>query len=128
MRAAGLAAFLVLAGAAAFEAAPVRAAELVVFETETCPWCIRWNRDVGGQYGGTRAGALMPLRQVDPGQPLPADLKTIDAVRSIPTFVVMDCGREIGRIVGYRGAAAFWEALAGLVSRMRAAGGPRCPG
>ena len=37
-----------------------------------------------------------------------------------PTFVLMDGGREIGRIVGYPGEDFFWSLLGELVQRLPA--------
>jgi hypothetical protein len=39
-------------------------------------------------------------------------------VRYTPTFVLVDRGREIGRIVGYPGEDFFWELLAGLIKKL----------
>ncbi|MBX9635786.1 MAG: hypothetical protein K2X44_12455 [Magnetospirillum sp.] len=113
MRRAGRAALLVLMVAAAF---PVQAAQLVLYETQSCPWCKRWQRDIGGRYAETKAGHLLPLRRVDMQKPLPADLAAIPHVAAIPTFVLVQCGREVGRVVGYSNEATFWNALADVVN------------
>jgi thioredoxin-related protein len=39
-------------------------------------------------------------------------------VRYTPTFVVVDNGREIGRITGYVNDDAFWGLLAALATRI----------
>lgn len=119
MRAAGLAALGLLAVAAA---CPVRAAELVAYETPNCAYCIRWQRDIGQHYATTKAGQLLPLRRVDMSQPIPADLAAIPTVRAIPTFVLVECGHEIGRVTGYGSASGFWNDLARLVNGWQEAG------
>lgn len=117
MRAAGLAAFL----AVLMVALPAPAAELVLYETDTCAWCIKWHRDIGHRYANTKAGHLLPLRRVDMMKPLPADLAAIAHISSTPTFVLVECGREVGRVVGYGGEGAFWRKLADAVNEW----GPR---
>lgn len=129
MRAAGRAALLALV-LAGLGPEPARAAELVLFETPTCPWCIKFHREVGGRYAGTVAGRLLPLRRVDVTKPRPADLRVLGSVRSIPTFIIVDCGREAARITGYSTEPSFWSELTTVVNRLKAAGGldDRCPG
>ncbi|MBC7905363.1 MAG: hypothetical protein H7Y60_01275 [Rhodospirillaceae bacterium] len=113
--AAGLLALLIVA-------TPARAAELVLYETHACAWCIKWHRDVGARYADTKAGHLLPLRRVDMFKPLPADLAAIPQIAATPTFVVVDCGREVGRVVGYSTEAVFWDELADVVNGWRRCG------
>src|SRR5262245_7798147 len=80
-------------------AAPAPAAELVMFEAEGCPFCARWHRDIGPIYPKTDEGKRAPLRRVDISGPRPADLAGIRDVVYTPTFVLIDDGRELGRIV-----------------------------
>lgn len=119
----GLVAALLLS-AAALAAQAAGAAELVMFETPGCPWCARWHRDVGGLYSKTDEGRILPLRQVMMNA-VPADLKTVRNIRYAPTFVVMDCGREQGRILGYQGDEMFWGELSIILKKMKAEGRPR---
>ena len=108
-----LAASLVAFSAATFEAA--RAAELVMFERAGCPWCQRWEREVAPIYPNTPEGRQAPLRKVDLDRGVPTDL-TLDApVRFTPTFVLVENGREIGRVTGYINDATFWGLLEKLL-------------
>jgi thioredoxin-related protein len=118
--------FLVLGLAAlALPAAPPAAgAELVMFEAAGCPYCARWNREIAPIYPKTEEGKRAPLRRVDTAQPRPADLAAIVNIVYTPTFVLMDEGREIGRIVGYGGDEIFWSLLAELMAKL---GRPREP-
>ena len=95
-----------------------RAAELVMFEQEYCEWCEAWHEEIGGIYPKTDEGKLLPLRQVDIDQARPADLTEIRAVRFTPTFVVLDKGREVGRILGYPGEANFYWLLNELIAKL----------
>lgn len=89
----------------------VAAAELVMFESAGCIWCATWNREVGVIYDKTAEARIAPLRRVDIDGPRPADLVGVGAIIYTPTFVLIDEGREIGRILGYPGEANFWGLL-----------------
>jgi thioredoxin-related protein len=101
----------------------VRAAELVMFESPLCEWCEAWDRDVGVVYHKTEEGRLAPLRRVELHAPRPEDLGTVDAVVYTPTFVLVERGRELGRITGYPGEDHFWGLLGVLLEQLRAASG-----
>lgn len=96
------------------------AAELVMFDRQGCPWCARWEAEVGPVYPKTPEGQKAPLRRVSLDNPVPADLKFDPPIRYTPTFVLMHEGREIGRIVGYMGDDAFWGLLGTIVRRLPA--------
>lgn len=100
-----------------------RAAELVMFETDGCPWCEAWDREVGVVYDRTEAGRRAPLRRVALDAPRPADLGHIDNIVYTPTFVLLDEGREIGRILGYPGDNHFWGLLGVILENLSAAPG-----
>ncbi|MDX1424256.1 MAG: thioredoxin family protein [Kiloniellales bacterium] len=89
--------------------------ELVMFEAPLCEWCALWDDEVGVVYHKTSEGRLAPLRRVALHEPRPADLAQIAGVRYSPTFVLLDQGREVGRIVGYPGEDHFWGLLQGLL-------------
>lgn len=107
-----IAAFLIAAGL------PAAAAELLMFEAAGCPYCARWNREVAPIYPKTAEGKRAPLRRVDVARPRPPDLAALPAVVYTPTFVLLDDGREIGRIVGYNGDEIFWSLLSELFARL----------
>lgn len=100
-------------------AGPAAAAELVMFEAVGCPWCKQWNEEVGIGYDKSEEAKVLPLRRVDMKAPFPADLKHIGGIVYSPTFVVIDQGREIGRIQGYPGEENFWWMLDTLVQRLQ---------
>lgn len=88
------------------------AAELVMFESATCTWCDRWNEEIAPIYPKTNEGRCAPLRRVDIGDPRPQDLQGIERIVYTPTFVVVDDGQEVGRLVGYPGEDFFWPLIA----------------
>src|SRR4051812_7472042 len=99
--------------------APVaRSAELVVFEQKGCVWCQKFDREIAPAYDKTSEGKRAPLHRVDIAQPVPPDLAFIERERFTPVFVLIDAGREIGRIRGYPGDTFFWGLLANLIERL----------
>ncbi|UZE52087.1 thioredoxin fold domain-containing protein [Rhodopseudomonas sp. P2A-2r] len=101
--------------------APVtsRASELLMFERDGCVYCQRWNRDVGPIFDKTDEAKLLPLRRIDIDKQSTAGVTLASAVRFTPTFVVVDEGREIGRITGYINDDAFWGLLGTFVPRLQ---------
>lgn len=99
-------------------AAPAQSAELVMFEQKSCVWCQRFDREIAPAYDKSAEGKRAPLRREDIAQPLPPDLEFIRRERFTPVFVLVDGGREIGRIRGYPGDIFFWGLLANLIERL----------
>jgi len=112
-------ALAVMAGVMFFgSAGSASAAELVMFKSSGCTYCIVWNDELGGVYSKTDEGKQAPLRRVD----ISDQKKTTGLdkpVRLTPTFVLMDKGEEVGRIQGYGGEAAFWMMLDELLLKMK---------
>lgn len=116
--ASGLAAIIVaLTGAASL---PDRGAagEFVLFEEPGCTWCATWQDEIGVVYHKTDEGRRAPLRRVDKTAERPADLAEIGAIPFSPTFVLVEDGVEVGRIVGYPGEHFFWPMLQELLARL----------
>ena len=87
------------------------AAELVMFERAGCGWCARFDAEIAPIYARTDEGQQLPLLRVNRDGPLPADLVGIDPGAFTPSFVVVDQGREVGRIRGYPGDTFFFGLL-----------------
>lgn len=105
-----------------FLATRAPAAELVMFEQAGCPWCEAFDNDVGKIYAKTEDGLRAPLRRIDIDRPLPPDLAFVHVERLTPLFVLIDKGREIGRIRGYGGREMFWTQLYTLMQKLDASG------
>ena len=84
------------------------AAELVMFDAYGCMHCELWKDDIGAYYHKTREGQRAPLRIVSLDEDRPGDLEWIEGVRFSPTFVLVEDGEEVGRILGYPGEDLFW--------------------
>jgi hypothetical protein len=95
--------------------------ELVMFERADCAWCRAWHRDIGPGYGKSAEGHLAPLRRVDLDGPWPADLPKL-GIRYTPTFVLMLCGHESGRLIGYPGADFFYPKVEALLAESQKEG------
>ena len=96
----------------------LQAAELVMFERDGCAWCQRWDREVGPVYDRTAEAKVLPLRRVNTDSQPAGGITLASPVRYTPTFVVVDDGREIGRITGYINDDAFWGLLSALTTRV----------
>jgi len=94
------------------------AAELIMFEQAGCVWCETFNREIASVYPKTEEGQRAPLRRVNIDAPLPADLSFIATERLAPVFVLIDKGREVGRIRGYPGEDHFWGLLGMLFKKL----------
>ena len=90
---------------------PVNSAELLMVESEGCEWCELWDKEIGSVYSKTREGKYAPLRRVDISDMLSTKQIKIRLPNFTPTFVVLDDGREVARIIGYPGEDFFWPML-----------------
>ena len=102
----------------AFAASSARAAELVMFEEAGCPWCAVFDREIAPVYAKTDEGKRAPLRRLEISKVLPPELSFIKIERLTPLFVLVDKGREIGRIRGYPGEENFWGLLGALIKKL----------
>jgi len=105
-------------GIALLTSASARAAELVMFSRAGCPYCEQFEREIAPIYQKTDEGKAAPLRRVDIFAAIPPDLGSVTVERITPVFVLVDRGREIGRIRGYPGEDNFWGLLAGLIGEL----------
>lgn len=87
---------------------------LIMIEDPGCPYCARWDREVGAAYLASAEGRFAPLTRRRRGH---ADVVRFANVVYSPTFIVVHDGVEIGRIVGYPGADFFWGLLGQILAR-----------
>ena len=92
-----------LAGAAA-------AMELVMVEQVGCHYCEQWHKEIGPAYPNTAEGKAAPVRMVQMGE-IPKDLDLVSRPVLTPTFILVEDGQELARIVGYPGDNWFWPLL-----------------
>jgi len=102
----------------------VRAAELVMFDSAGCIYCQRWERAVGSVYDKTAEAKFLPLRRIDISRQSSSGVTLSEPVHYTPTFVVVDKGREVGRIEGFINDDSFWGLLDGIAAKIVAAVAP----
>jgi hypothetical protein len=83
-----------------------------------CPHSARFQRQIGAEYNETMAGQIAPLRSVYPHRKWPVDLANVSPASAVPTFILLDDGREVGRFMGYRNRETFWARLGELQARL----------
>ena len=108
---------LLLAALLVCAAGQARAAELLMITTAGCPFCARWEREVGPIYPRTAEGRRIPLRRAEL-RGFTEDLVLQAPLLYTPTFVLLDGRREVGRITGYSDDAAFWGLLGRLIATL----------
>ncbi len=87
------------------------AAELVMVEAPGCHYCIEWKKTIGPIYPKTEAGQFAPLVTVDKSEAAPFAAGYATPVVYTPTFILVENGEELGRILGYPGEDFFWALL-----------------
>lgn len=110
----------ILALAVLFASARTSAAgelKLLMFEQDSCIWCEAWNRQIGPAYPNSWEGKAAPLQRVDIHSGNRRDYQVLAWPRHTPTFVLVEDGREIGRLTGYPGEDFFWPMLDEIFGR-----------
>ena len=118
---------LLLAGGLLLGALPARAGmELVMVEEAACSWCRLWHEEIGPIYPKTSESEAAPLRLVDIHSDWPANLPRVKPVHFTPTFILVNDGEEVGRILGYPGEDFFWALLSQMIEKQsEAANAPK---
>lgn len=96
-------------------AASAGSLQLLVTHDAACGEYARWQREVAPTYASTAEGRAAPLLSVNTDGPWPNGLALASRPKATPTFILIDDGRELGRIEGYGDAASFRTRLARLL-------------
>jgi hypothetical protein len=91
-------------------ALPAGAVDLVMVEETGCIYCAQWDEEIGPIYDKTAEGRFAPLRRLD-RHDVGEDIDLQRRVLFTPTFLVVEDGRELGRLEGYPGEDFFWPLL-----------------
>jgi hypothetical protein len=102
------------------------AAELVMYRRDGCPWCAKWDREIGPIYPKTDFSKRAPLRLINLDHDRDLPIKH-GAIRYTPTFVLVEDSKEVGRIEGYPGDEFFWPRLSNLLEALPHTGAPAAP-
>ncbi|MEP5757861.1 MAG: hypothetical protein ABJ327_00840 [Litoreibacter sp.] len=89
---------------------------LLMAEEDGCFWCARWNAEIGHIYPKTTEGRTAQLQRYDLHSETP-DVVFERSVRFTPTFILVEDGKEVGRIEGYPGQDFFWGQLSMMFQR-----------
>lgn len=101
-----------------FNPMAVQAAELFMVEEPGCVYCARFNREIGPAYPNTDEGKLAPLRRLQLADPWPQMLQSVRKATVTPTFILVDNGKEVDRLVGYPGDEHFWFLLGQMLEKL----------
>ena len=100
---------------------PVYAYELLMFSNESCSYCQKFMQEVELEYHDMIYAKKLPLRIIETkGRPpqwfqKAVDEGNINAINSVPTFVVWDGAREVARLTGYAGKDVFYQDLRSFI-------------
>lgn len=97
----------------------LHAAELLMVESDDCPFCQRFHAEIGKVYPKTDEGQLAPLRTWQLSTPFPENFQLAERVTFTPTFILMDKGIEVDRLIGYQGDEFFWFLISDMLSKLK---------
>lgn len=89
--------------------------ELIVVEVDNCLYCGIFRRDVAPTYEESERGRAVPMRFVNINAPDVDKLQLSAPIDSVPTVLIVENGRERGRIAGYVGPEIFFHSLSRLL-------------
>jgi thioredoxin-related protein len=89
--------------------------EVLVVEIDNCIYCGLFRRDVAPTYTTSPRAKTAPMRFVDINAPDVDRLALQAPIDTIPTVLVVENGREVGRIAGYVGPEIFFHSLSQLL-------------
>lgn len=107
--------YAALAGLASL---PAQAAQMLVLEQPGCPYCAKFEKEIAPIWDKTDEGKKAELRRVDITKDWPEDIEFVDRTRLTPTFVLIDEGKELGRLRGYPGDQYFWYLIDDLLAKL----------
>ena len=107
-----------LALAMVVAACSAHAAELIMVEEHGCVYCERFNREIAPAYSKTSEGKQAPLRRLLLSEPWPSQLQDVRPATVTPTFILINDGQEVDRLIGYPGDEHFWFLLNTMLEKL----------
>jgi thioredoxin-related protein len=89
-----------------------------MIESESCEWCEVWHKQIGSVYAKTEEGKFAPLKRVQIEDNMSNELTKLRPASFTPTFVIIDNGKEVSRILGYPGEEFFWSMLIDVLKQI----------
>ncbi|AXC51140.1 SoxS protein [Paracoccus suum] len=80
-------------------------------EQKGCIYCEAWHHEIMPQYPLTTEGKTAPLRRVEINGPWPDGIALARRPNITPTFILLQDGKEVGRLEGYVGENYFFPLL-----------------
>tara|TARA_B100000287_G_scaffold430476_1_gene485827 strand:+ start:161 stop:547 length:387 start_codon:yes stop_codon:yes gene_type:complete len=91
--------------------------KLLFFTDKTCPFCQRWEKDIGDIYPKTEYSEEFKLIRISFDTDFKSQISGLKkTILGTPTFVFVYLGKEIGRIEGYNGPEMFWWQVESIVN------------
>lgn len=92
--------------------------QLVILEAPGCSYCTLFRRYVVPAYTASPRSREIPLRFVDLNDEAFAQLGLSEPVDLLPTAVLLQNNREVGRVPGYLGPENFFHAISHLLAKV----------
>lgn len=92
--------------------------QLVVLEAPGCTYCSMFRRYVVPAYETSPKSRSLPLKFIDLNDKAYDELGLDGPVDMVPTTILMQNNREVGRIPGYVGPENFFHAINHLMARI----------
>lgn len=91
--------------------------ELIVLEVPGCIYCRVFRRDVLPAYEISARAREVPMRFIDLNDIDEDKMGLTSPVDVVPTVVLMQDGREVGRITGYLGPESFFHSVSHMMGQ-----------
>ena len=95
--------------------------ELLMIDSDYCPYCRKFDREIAEIYPKTEEGRRAPLVRHKLGDKLPKKYSGLDITpRTItPTFILLENNKEVDRLLGYNNDEFFWYLLNDLLNKLQ---------
>ena len=110
---------IVLVFAVSTGSALAKKPRLIMFEQWGCEWCEVWDEEIGQTLPKTAEGKCTAFSREDIHESESDIIKKIKPIVFTPTFVVVEDGEEVGRVVGYAGEDFFWHQLSEHLKKLK---------
>lgn len=90
---------------------------LLMVEARGCIYCETWKREIGPGYPESAEGKAAPLLVTDINGPWPDGVALERRPVITPTFILLQGGKEMGRIEGYPGDNFFYPLIDEMLAK-----------
>lgn len=88
---------------------------LVMFTSKDCPVCQAWEREIGSVYQKSNYQVALPLTRVNFSAGTSDRMSLQEPISGTPTFIILENGEEVGRILGFTDKEMFWWELSSFL-------------